>query len=425
MQSIRQTQGVCRLSLHKGGFLSMNYRMKGRTIMPKRRPNNVTQRKDGRWVARKVFGRRPDGKPNRKAFYGSTAAEAAQKLADYERQLENGLNANAANLTFGQWLDIWLREYKFQVLTPGTYDKYEEIIRLRLKPALGNYKLLSLRPEQLQAFINNLKKVNGEPMAVKSVIKIKAVMSGALGQAVKNGLIIRNPAEAVSMPKTDKYKKVGAFTPTEQLALLEQLRGHRLYALFIVALGTGMRIGEILALQWSNIDFIRNEITVSAAAYRSKNRTPTGEATGSSSNKIGKPKTRAGTRTIPLTLQVRQALIKHREEQAAERLKAGADWNDNNLVFCTALGSALEYSSVARLFTNKRNKAGISKLGFHSLRHSFATNAISAGMDYYYLSRIMGHASISITLDTYTDYMPDKSRSEMEKMEDALLWKLA
>ena len=104
--------------------------------MPKRKLNNVTQRKDGRWVARKVFGYKPDGKPNRKTFYGSTAAEAAQKLTDYERQVENGLNVDAKNLTFQQWLDIWLKEYKFQILTPGTYDNYEDVIKSRIAPAL-------------------------------------------------------------------------------------------------------------------------------------------------------------------------------------------------------------------------------------------------------------------------------------------------
>lgn len=393
--------------------------------MPKRKLNNVTQRKDGRWVARKVFGYRPDGKPNRKTFYGSTAAEAAQKLAEYERQVENGLNVDAKSLTFKQWLEIWLKEYKFQSVSPGTYDNYEDVIKSRIAPALGRYQLLKLRPEHLQAFINGLKKENGEPLAVTTVKRIKLVMSGALDQAVKNGLITRNPAEAISLPKNNKNKKVGAFTPTEQAALLEQVKDHRLYALFVTALGTGMRIGEIIALRWSNIDFTLNELTVSAAMYRSRNRTPTGEATGSSSNKVGTPKTQAGNRTIPLTLEVKQALIKHRDEQTAERFKAGSAWINNNLVFCTTLGGYLDYSSVKRIFNNKRDKAGISKLNFHSLRHTFATNAITAGVDYYYLSRIMGHASISITLDTYTDYMPDKSRAEMEKMEGVLLLKLA
>ena len=108
-------------------------------------------------------------------------------------------------------------------MTPGTYDNYEDVIKSRIAPALGRYQLLKLRPEHLQAFINGLKKENGEPLAVKTVTKIKAVMSSALSQAVKNGLITRNPADALSLPK-GKKKKVGAFTPTEQAALLEQVK---------------------------------------------------------------------------------------------------------------------------------------------------------------------------------------------------------
>ena len=107
--------------------------------MPKRKLNNVTKRTDGRWAARKVFGYKPDGSPNRKVFYGSTAAEASQKLADYERQVENGLNVDAASLSLEQWLNLWMREYKLQALRPHTYDTYETFIRTRIVPALGRH----------------------------------------------------------------------------------------------------------------------------------------------------------------------------------------------------------------------------------------------------------------------------------------------
>lgn len=393
--------------------------------MPKRKLNNVTQRADGRWVARKIFGYKPDGSPNRKIFYGNTAAEAAHKLTDYERQVENGLNTDAANLSFEQWLPLWMREYKLKSLRPHTYDTYETLIKNRVNPILGKHKLLKLRPEHLQAFINNLKKENGEDPAVSTIKQIKCILSGALGQAVKNGLITRNPADALSLPKGSSKRKVGAFTSSEQAALLDQLKKHRLYALFVLALGTGMRIGEILALQWTEVDLSQNEITVSASVSRSKDREISTGVAIKSSLKVDAPKTKAGHRSIPLTSEVRQILIEHREAQIIERFRAGAVWVKNDLVFCTALGGYLEYRNVIRLYESNREQAGIPKLSFHSLRHSFATNAIAAGLDYYYLSRIMGHTTISITLDTYTDFMPDKSRSEMEKMENILLLKPA
>ena len=392
--------------------------------MPKRKLNNVTERKDGRFMARKTFGYKDDGTPNRKTFYGDSAAEVAKKLSDYEKQVENGLNVDATSLTFEQWLKLWLTEYKAKSVAPRTYDTYETYINSRIIPALGKHKMLKLRVDHLQAFINGLKKDNGEPLAVQTIVKIKNILNGALEQAVKNGLITRNPVTALTLPKDRDKKKVGAFTPKEQTALLKQLQGDRLYALFVVALGTGMRIGEILALKWSAIDFIQNEIKVVASVLRTKDRDAKGDIEGSSI-KINATKTKAGFRAIPLTRQVWQALNEHKKQQALERFKAGGAWNDNNLVFCNTLGGFLEYRNVTRFYEKMREQAGISKHSFHSLRHSFATNAITAGMDYYYLSRLMGHASISITLDTYADYMPDKSRSEMNKMEDVLYLKIA
>ena len=117
--------------------------------------------------------------------------------------------------------------------------------------------------------------------------------------------------------------------------------------------------------------------------------------------------------------------MEHKKIQTEERLRAGAAWTKNDLVFCTALGGYFWYRQVTRLYETMRNQVGIPKLSFHCLRHTFATSAVSQGMDYYYLSRILGHSSISITLDIYTDFMPDKSRSEMEKMEGVLKLKFA
>ena len=392
--------------------------------MPKRKLNNVTQRKDGRWEARKVFGNKPDGSPNRKSFFGATAAEAAEKLAAYEKQVENGLNVEAESLTLEQWIKTWMREYKLKTVRAKTFDTYDILIRFNIIPVLGQHKLLKLRPEHLQAFINGLKKENGEAPSLATLQKIKHVLSGALGQALKNGLITRNPVTAITLPKRSSRKKIGAFTSTEQTSLLSVANNHRLSTLFVLALGTGMRIGELLALRWSDVDIGQGGVTVSASLSRSKDRKSTGEAI-KTSLKIEEPKTRSGHRVIPLTLEVKQALIKHREAQAAERLRAGSAWVKNDLVFCTQLGGYLGYRNVTRLYEGFRDRAGLPKLTFHCLRHTFVTNAIGAGMDYFYLSKIAGHSNISVTLGVYAEFMPDKSRSEMKKMEDVLLLKLA
>ena len=387
--------------------------------MPKRKLSNVSQRKDGIFEARQTFGYKTDGKPIRKSFYGKTATEALQKRDEYMKQVDNGLSVETKGLTLEQWLHIWLREYKFQNLRPHTYDTYENFIEKRIIPVLGRHQLLKLRPDHLQTFINNLRKEDGTPPSASTVKQIKVIISSALQQAVKNGLITRNPADALSLPKSTSKKKVGAYTKDEQTALLESLKDHRLYALFVVALGTGARIGEILAATWKNIDFEASEMSIEASVSRTKDRNAAGEVIGSS-KKVDETKTHAGNRTIPLTQEVKVALLAHREKQADERNKAFSAWTDNDLIFCTQLGGHLEYRSVIRLYEKRRETANIQKLNFHCIRHTFATNAISAGMDYYYLSRIMGHTNISITLGTYAEFMPDKSRSEMKKMEGVL-----
>lgn len=401
--------------------------------MPKRKLNHVTQRADGRWMARKTFGYTPDGKPNRKTFYGDTSAEAAEKMKEYEKQLEDGLNVDAANINFGSWLDVWLHEYKLHNVGEQTYDSYEGYIQSRIKPALGRHRLRELRPEHIQSFINSLKSVqlknskDKSGLSSASITKIKNIISGALSQAVKNGLITRNFADAITVPKDAKKKKrVNAFNQDEQAALLNELREHRMYyALIVMALGTGLRIGELLALRWECVDTELQEIKVMEAVKRTKDRNADGslaEKNGAKSSlKVGDVKTDSGYRTVPLTGEVLQVLREHKTGQAGEHLLAGAAWKDNDLVFCTGLGGYLEPRNARRIFEKSRDAIGIPKYSFHSLRHSFATNAISAGMDYYYLSRIMGHATISVTLDTYADFMPDKSRSEMKKMEGILL----
>jgi integrase len=319
-----------------------------------------------------------------------------------------------------------LKEYKSPQLPSGlrphVFDTYEMFVNTSIIPALGSHKLLKLRPEHIQSYFNSYKKKNGEPPALSTLKQHKCILSGALGQAVKNGLITRNPVDALSLPKTKSAgkKKVHAFTPDEQRALLTQFNEHRLYALIALAIYSGMRIGENLALQWESVDFVNGEVAVMESASSSKNRDSDGNVvtTGAKSSiKVGKAKTYAGFRVIPMTKAMKTVLIAHKEQQANEIERAGKAWENLDLVFCTGLGGRLEYRNVTRLFEKMRNRAEISPYTFHSLRHSFATNAITASMDYYYLSKIMGHANISITLDTYADYMPNKACEEMRKLD--------
>jgi len=387
--------------------------------MPRFKKSNVYFDKEKNlYHARVTVGYNTNGKPNRKSFYGKTEAEALKKLSEYKQQINSGLNVDAGKMTFGEWLAIWMRDYKRHDLKEHTYDEYEKFINKRIVPALGRHQLLKLRPEHLQKFFVDLRKDDGTNPSTSMLKHIKSIISGALNQAMKNGLITRNYIDAVSLPKKTTIKeKDEAYTADEQRALLGALSTHRLYALFVFALETGARIGEILSLKWSNVDFANKIVHITNTASRTKNRNQSGDVI-SSSIKESSTKTEAGNRTIPLTQKAVDALRTHQNKQVVEKSKAFNAWEDKDLVFCTELGKHTEYSNVRRLYTAVCKRAGIKHLGLHGLRKTFSTNAISAGMNPYYLSRIMGHNSISMTLDVYTDFMPDTARSEMDKMDE-------
>jgi Site-specific recombinase XerD len=384
--------------------------------MPSRKQSNVTLRKDGLYQASKVFGYKDNGKPNRKTFYGKTQREALEKLNAYAREVERGRDIDMSSYTVKAWVELWLTTYKLGKLKPHTYDTYELLVNNYIIPRLGNVQIDKLKPTAVQGFVNGL----SDALSPSTVKQTAGILKRALEQAYKNRLIVYNPAAGMILPKAEKVRKVGAFTIDEQRALLHACAEHRLYALFVFALGSGCRVGEILALRWDNVNLDDGTVRICESVSEAENRNAK-ENAPKTKRIISDTKTAAGNRTIPLISDVFDILKQHRERQQAEKQKADKLWVDNDLVFCTATGGYLMYRNIRRLYDGFRDKAEIkNKLSFHCLRHTFATNAIGATMDYYYLSRIMGHSKISVTLDMYADFMPDKAREEIQKMECVL-----
>jgi integrase len=163
------------------------------------------------------------------------------------------------------------------------------------------------------------------------------------------------------------------------------------------------------------VDFNQNELTVSASAYRSKDRNG-GEVT--SSIKVDAPKTKAGRRTIPMTDAVRRALSLHKINQAAERAKAGGAWENNELVFCTALGKYLEYRNVTRLYEARRERADLPKLTFHCLRHTCATRLHAAGADAKTIQTLMGHTDYALTANLYTHVRYEELQKAVDLLDE-------
>lgn len=370
---------------------------------------SIRQRADGLWEARYTAGRNPGtGKQIQKSVYGKTQKEVREKLQKVCTELNEGTYIEPSKMTVGQWLDIWSTEYLVNV-KPHTRRSYGNQIKNHLKPKLGAIRLDKLNAHTIQGFYNSLLESRGDkPGLVSSTIKIThGVLRHALQQAVTNGYLRFNPAEACKLPRGEKYE-VKAMEEPEIAAFLKIIKGHQFEALYTVDLFTGLRQGEILGLMWDCVDFKKGTILVNKQLL-CENRKDGGYPLASLKN--GK------SRVISPAAWVMAGLRRHRAEQAEKRLKAGPLWNDTGLVFTNDLGEHLNHVTVYKNFKRIVKAMGIPQTRFHDLRHSYATAAIQAGDDIKTVQGNLGHATAAFTLDVYghvTEQMKRKSANHME-----------
>ena len=238
------------------------------------------------------------------------------------------------------------------------------------------------------------------------------VLSSALKQAVRWGMLQRNPAELVQLPKLIR-KEMQAITPGESTKFLAALENDRYSALFSLALSTGMRPEEYLGLRWTDVDIAKASVTVQRALVR---------RTKGRGWYFTEPKTPRSRRTIPLPTSMVLALSEHKRHQSEERLRLGAEWQDNKLVFTTVLGTPLNISNLtAKHFKPALKRAGLPKtIRLYDLRHTCATLLLSAGENPKVVSERLGHASITLTLDVYSHVLPDMQKAATDKLENIL-----
>jgi integrase len=373
----------------------------------KKRGNNegsITLRKDGRWMARPTI-HTPDG-IKRPSIYGKTREEARQQLAKIIAERDSGLVFDAKNLTVGEYLDRWLRDSVRDTVRPSTYERQEQLVRLHIKPALGRLKLKSLTPAHVQGLYRDRMDSGLSPATVH---KIHVVLHKALSQAVRWSLIPRDAAEAVKAPRPapDEIRPLNR----EQVnALLEGVRANRLEALYVLAVTTGMRQGELLGLKWEDVDLNKCVVRIRHTLTRTGSRL-----------RLGEPKTKKSRRTIQLTGRALEALRAHRKRQLEERMVHAGLWEENDLVFATQVGTFINPSNLRRRsFKPLLEKANLPPIRFHDLRHTAATLLLIQGVHPKYVQELLGHATISITLDTYSHILPSMGDQTARAMEAAL-----
>ena len=352
----------------------------------------------GTWVAQVTFGVNPDtGKTQRPSFYGKTRKQAVEKMNAAINDFKNGTYIEkSSTYTFGDWLDKWLNDYKKATLKQHTYESYESLIRLHIKPCLGKSLITKMQTNQLQTFYN--KKLKGDAnkgiksLSSRMVRYMHAVIRQALEQAVKEGKVNRNVAD-LTTPPVIKNKSIIPLTEEELLVFLRQAQSDRYFAAFLLAATTGLRRGELLGLTWDCVDLGKGIITVRRQLIPVKGGLKIEETTKSDSSK----------RRINLTDDAIRELKSHKKEQE-EKIKMLPDdlYQDNNLVFALEDGRFIEPRAFTKRFQRIIKKAGLSKVRLHDLRHTHASLLLARGIHPKIVQERLGHSSISITLDLYS-----------------------
>lgn len=360
---------------------------------------SVYMRKDGRAAASAIY----EGK--RITKYGKTKTEAKQKLDAYLADLRSGKVVIGPKQTVGQYLEHWLEnEHRLQIGVV-TLQNYRSVLRAHLVPALGHLQLDQLTRERVQALY--AEKLDSG-LAPGSIRCIHEVLSGALSSAVRNGILARNACDNVILPRTPK-KKHNALSKEQALRLVEAARGRRLWFLVLMAVTTGARLGELLALHWEDIDVNNLRVyihrTVSSVVGKGQFERP-------------QPKTASSVRKVVLVQAVVDGIGEQKEYIDRIREAAGARWKDLDLVFPNKDGGYMRADIVRRELRAILVEAGLESRTFHKLRHSAATILFAAGVNPKVVMEMLGHSNISTTLGLYGDVLPDMQQEAADVMNN-------
>ena len=358
------------------------------------------RRKDGRYVAQI---RLENGK--KKQRYCKTEKEANVALRNTLHEKEQGTLLIGPNQTLKMYLQEWVEQaYKLSAIRTGTYYMYSSIIRKHMFLCSDTSSWQRLTPQQIQTFY--AKKLD-EGLSAKRVRGFHAVLHRALSQAVMWNLVARNVCDLVTSPSSKRHE-MKPLTPEQAQRLLEVARGHRLEALLTLAVTTGMRRGELLALHWDDIDLNEGSVYVRRTIGR----------IGKFGLVESEPKTQRSRRKITLPTFVLDTLKRHLEHQQEMRAKAGALWRETGIVFCNIYGGYLESSNLHNDFKRLLEKVGLPNIRFHDLRHSAATILLGIGVHPKIVQELLGHRNISMTMDIYSHVLPSMQQETMEKLDD-------
>jgi integrase len=372
----------------------------------------LKQRAEGSWSVVLYLGKNPvDGKKKYKwhTFHGNKK-QAQAELARLVNDLNTGAYVEPSRDSVQVFLKKWLELVKSK-LAGKTFERYAEIVRGHLVPAIGNVVLARLTPMQIQNYYSQALergRLDGKGgLSAQTVVHHHRVLHDALQQAVKWQLLVRNPADAVEPPKPE-VKEMRALDEAETAWFLAAAEGTRLYIPIWLAIATGMRRGEILALRWRDVDVAKGFVRV----QRSLEQTDEGV-------RFKEPKRKRSRRPISMPAILIETLLAHQSEQAELKANLGSHYTDNDLVCCYEDGRIWIPESFTSQYFAFTRKIGV-KVRFHDLRHSHASQLLRAGVHPKVVSERLGHSSIGITLDTYSHLLPGVQEEAARTVDSAL-----
>jgi integrase len=374
---------------------------------------HIRQRGKASWSIVLDLGRDATGKRIQKWHsVKGTKKDAERELPKLLNSVHNGTYVEPVRMTVAEYLDRWLKDYAHTNVAAKTYDRYEQIVRVHLKPDLGNYNLSKLQPLHIQssyskALESGRKDGKEGGLSAQTVLHHHRILREALQQAVRWQLLARNPADAVEPPRPSR-KEMSVIDETQTAQLLEEISGTWIFVPCMLAIATGMRRGEILAVRWQDLDLEAGVIR----ARRSLQQAKGGLSFKDTKGKKG--------RAIKLPAFAVDLLRRHRVEQAKQRLQFGPAYDDEDLVCARLHGTPISPNELTAAFAAVIRESDLPRVRFHDLRHSHATQLLRQGIHPKVVSERLGHSNIAITLDVYSHVLPDMQDEAARRIDSAL-----
>src|SRR3954453_5022141 len=349
-----------------------------------------------------------DGKLDRRHVSSKSRRVVVARVRELERKRDSGMISETSTPTVGWWLEHWLTTIAPRRVPQRTLESYESAVRKHLIPSIGRHRLDRLRPEHLDQLYTDLLDDGYSPA---SVLRHHRILSRALTVAVQRGHVPRNVAALVDPPAQRPSELATPPAPAAARAALEAASTVRNSARWTVALALGLRQSEALALQWKDIDLLANTVTVRRSIHRVRGGGLIYE----------EPKTRRSQRTLALPMPLVAALHQHKTVQLGERMLAGSEWHDEDLVFAQANGRPIDKKTDYDDWTRLLQQAGVCHVRLHDGRHTAATLLLSENVHPRVVMELLGHSQMRTTMDIYSHVMPALAREAADRMGALLL----